>query len=432
MASQANNKTRANLLRNSLQKPADACPEPEILAAYFERSLDSEEKKRYELHLSECARCREQLAAMYRADEPALGHATQPHGPSRWAWLWDWRWLAPAAAVLVIAAIWTARRPISKPASESSAPPLVAMNRPAEPTQAPMPAPRPEQHSNFVSRIPNKTLVAPDAGAAGAVKQSPALTESHPAENDKELASNQPTLATATNALDDLKRKDEQSVRRDSAGAEIGVASGATPSRMATPAAVAPAPAARAAGPTQAEGGVIGGLIADQAVAANQSPATKAKPSGSPTGVRTLTQQAQTQTVMQSRALELEAADRRSTAIIIPTPDPKVRWRIAGGGVVELSKDGGTTWQSQQLRSFQANPLITAGNAPTAKICWLVGRDGVILLTRDAEHWVPIPPPLSVDFVGVIAKDNFSATVTAADGRKFSTDDAGDHWNPVP
>ena len=430
MAPQADNKARANLLRNSLQKPADACPEPEILAAYFERSLDSEEKKRYELHLSQCAHCREQLAAMHRADESALGVATQPHGHSRWAWVWDWRWLAPAAAVLVIAAIWIVRRPISKPASESSAPPFVAMNRP--PAQAPMPAPAPEQHSNFVSRIPNKTLVAPDAGAAGAVKQSPALTESRPAENDKELAANQPTLATATNELDDLEKKDEMSRRRDSAGAEIGVASGATPSRMATPAAIASAPAARAAGPSQADGGAIGGLITDQAVAANQSPATKAKPSGSPTGVRTLTQQAQTQAVVQSRAHELEAADRRSTEIIIPTPDPRVTWRIAAGGVVELSKDGGTNWKTQQLRSFQANPQITAGNAPTVNICWLVGRNGVILLTRDAEHWVPIPPPLSVDFVGVTAQDNFSATVTAADGRKFSTDDAGDHWNPIP
>jgi len=432
MASQDESKGSTNLLRRSLRDSGDACPEPEILAAYFERSLDADETAHYELHLSQCARCRDQLAAMYHAGEPAPAGAAQSHQSSHWAWLWDWRFLAPAVAVLVIAAVWTARRPTPKPVAENSARPLVAMNHPAEPPAPSLPTPSPEQYSNYIARVPSKTLTAPAAGASGAIKQTPALTESRPANNNNELASNQPAIGSNATELDELK-KDEKSQKRDSADTVNGVAAGVAASRIVAPAAAAPPPpAAVSPDRSRADGGAVGGVILDQEIAANRSEATKAKPSGSPTGVRTLTQQAQTQAIVQSEALALEASDRRSTGNIITTPDPKVVWRIVNGGAVELSKDGGTTWQSQQLRSFQANPQITAGYAPTAKICWLVGRGGVILLTRDAAHWVPIPPPISVDFVGVTAQDNFSATVTTADGRKFSTDDAGDHWKPAP
>ena len=432
MGSQDESKGSANLLRRSLRDAGDACPEPEILAAYFERSLDADETAHYELHLSQCARCREQLAAMHHAGEAAPAGAAQSHQSSHWAWLWDWRFLAPAVAVLVIAAVWIARRPASQPVVENSARALVAMKHPAEPPAASLPTPSPEQYSNYIARVPSKTLTAPAAGASGAIKQNPALTESRQADKDKEFASNQPAIGNNATELDDLK-KVEKSQKRDSADTVNGVAAGVAASRIVAPAAAAPPPpAAVSPDRSRADGGAVGGVILDQEIAANRSEATKAKPSGSPTGVRTLTQQAQTQAIVQSEALALEASDRRSTGDIITTPDPKVLWRIVAGTTVELSKDGGTTWQSQQLRSFQANPQITTGYAPTAKICWLVGRGGVILLTRDAAHWVPIPPPISVDFVGVTAQDNFSATVTTADGRKFSTDDAGDHWKPAP
>ena len=77
MASRPDNrpdKAATDLLRHSLARdPAAAgeCPEPEILAAYFERSLNAEETARCELHLSGCARCREELALLERAGRTA-------------------------------------------------------------------------------------------------------------------------------------------------------------------------------------------------------------------------------------------------------------------------------------------------------------------------------------------------------------------------
>jgi len=434
MASESRDKTSANLLQRSLRDSADACPEPEILAAYFDHSLDADETERYELHLSQCSRCREQLAAIHRAGELSRAGAAQPRQSSHWAWLWDWRFLAPAVAVLVIAAVWTARRPASKPVAENSTQPLVAMSRPNEPPAAPFPAPPPEQYSNSVPRLPNKTLTAPDAGVAGAIKQSPASAESRALADEKGFASNQPLINSRATELDELK-KDDAARKRDSINAIGGAAGGAANSRVAAtsaPAAAPPPPPATASlEPSRADSGAAGGLILDQEVVAKRSEATKAKPSGSPAGVRTLTQQVQTQVIEQSQALAREAFNEGSAGKIIKTPQANVMWRIAEAGFVEHTTDGGTTWQKQQLRGFQPAPQITAGYAPTAKICWLVGRDGAIILTRDAAHWVPIPPPVTTDFVGVTAKDNFSATVTAADGRKYSTDDAGDHWNSV-
>jgi len=435
MASRDQDKAAAGLLRGSLRDNVAACPEPEILAAYFERSLDADETARYELHLSQCPRCREQLAATHRAGELAPAGAAQPRQSSHWAWLWDWRFLAPAVAVLVIVAVWTARRPTPKPAAENSAQPLVAMSRPTEPPAAPLPPTSvPEQYSSSAATIPNKALTSPDAGAAGTIKQSPALTDSRTVNNEKKFAANQPLVGGNATEFDELK-KDDAARKRDSVNAMSGAAGGAANSRVAATsaptAAPPPPPATASLEPSRADSGVVGGRILDQEVVAKTPEAAKVKPSGAPTGVRPMTGAEQRQAIAQSQAVMVGAVERGSTGNIIKTPNPKVMWRIAEGGFVEHTTDGGATWQKQQLRSFQAAPQITAGYAPTANICWLVGRDGAIILTRDAAHWVPIPPPITTDFVGVTAKDNFSATVTAADGRKYSTDDAGDHWNPV-
>ena len=124
---------------------AGECPEPEILAAYFERSLNAEETARCELHLSGCARCREELALMERAgrDAAIAGEGAQAAG--RRAWVWDWRWLAPAAAALVIAAVWIVQRP-SNSNRESQSQTYVAMSRPSEPPMKEAPVPLARRH----------------------------------------------------------------------------------------------------------------------------------------------------------------------------------------------------------------------------------------------------------------------------------------------
>jgi hypothetical protein len=112
----------------------------------------------------------------------------------------------------------------------------------------------------------------------------------------------------------------------------------------------------------------------------------------------------------------------------ILTPDPAILWRFAGSGFVERSTDGGATWQGEEA---SAGAVLIAGAAPSADVCWLVGRDGLILMTKDAKTWKKIAPPVEGDFIAVSAESAPKATVTAADGRKFSTNNGGKKWKPA-
>ncbi len=110
MAAREEDKAMAGLLRRSLAQDAGAgsgsgsgedCPEPEILAAYFDHALDAEETARYDLHFSRCSLCREQLAAMARAGAGTDAKDAEKKTASAWDWLMGPRWLMPAAAMLV-------------------------------------------------------------------------------------------------------------------------------------------------------------------------------------------------------------------------------------------------------------------------------------------------------------------------------------------
>jgi photosystem II stability/assembly factor-like uncharacterized protein len=110
----------------------------------------------------------------------------------------------------------------------------------------------------------------------------------------------------------------------------------------------------------------------------------------------------------------------------IVAPDPRVRWRIGGATPLERSADGGRTWEAV---SIPATAALTAGVAPSAQECWLVGRRGAVLVTLDGRTWRLVAVPVPVDLVAVQSPGGRTATVTAADGRTFHTADGGVTWN---
>lgn len=110
----------------------------------------------------------------------------------------------------------------------------------------------------------------------------------------------------------------------------------------------------------------------------------------------------------------------------IASPDPKILWRIGGVGVVQLSTDGGTSWED--LSTGVATEL-TAGVAPSPSVCWIVGRQGTVLRTTDGRRWQRVPFPEVVDLTAIQAIDAGTASVTTADGRVFRTADGGNTWN---
>lgn len=114
----------------------------------------------------------------------------------------------------------------------------------------------------------------------------------------------------------------------------------------------------------------------------------------------------------------------------IVSSNPASRWRITPTpGLVQHSADGGATWEPQQT---QVIADLTTGASPTPSVCWLVGRAGLVLLSTDARTWRRVTFPESADLVAVQATDDSTATVTTADGRKFSTSDGGLTWDREP
>jgi photosystem II stability/assembly factor-like uncharacterized protein len=115
-----------------------------------------------------------------------------------------------------------------------------------------------------------------------------------------------------------------------------------------------------------------------------------------------------------------------ASPIEIASPNSRTRWRLAGVGTVEYTSDAGVTWETL---STGVTEQLTAGSSPTADVCWIVGKGGIVLLTTDGRRWQRIAFPEVIDLAGVQATDNRSALVIAADGMLFRTNDAGATWS---
>ena len=115
----------------------------------------------------------------------------------------------------------------------------------------------------------------------------------------------------------------------------------------------------------------------------------------------------------------------KDAAAEIVSPDGRNRWRPGPPGFVEYSSDGGSTWQTVPAG---VSTSLTAGASPSSSVCWLVGRRGTVVRSTDGRRFERVAFPEGVDLIAVSAVDARIATVTTADGRRFSTADGGVTW----
>ena len=115
----------------------------------------------------------------------------------------------------------------------------------------------------------------------------------------------------------------------------------------------------------------------------------------------------------------------KDSSVEIGSPDRSNRWRIGPPGSVEYSNDSGSTWQTL---STGVSVGLTAGASPSSSVCWLAGRSGTVVLSTDGRRFQRVAFPEDVDLIAVSAVDARIATVTTADGRRFSTADGGVTW----
>jgi hypothetical protein len=120
-------------------------------------------------------------------------------------------------------------------------------------------------------------------------------------------------------------------------------------------------------------------------------------------------------------------------AALLQAPSGATFWRAGSGGRIERSTDGGKTWAPQVSPSPED---WLAGVAVSDSACWLVGRRGAIARTIDGQRWQLVAPPPQAttangalpDWTTITAVDSQTATISAVDGRRFSTGDGGKTW----
>ena len=412
MAAREEDKAMAGLLRRSLAQDAGAgsdsgnCPEPEILAAYFDRALDAEETARYDLHFSRCSVCREQLATMARAGGVVDADTAEKNTAGTWAWLTGPGWLMPAAATLVALLAITGialrmRKPVA-PANE------VAMSRPdaasaASSVPATNSAPSPETAPSS-----GAALSAPRAMDSIAVPSSAPSATGAPRELGSRLPSRPVAHANSAPRAGELSRVGVMggSSGGKSTAAPVKQAMAPKPAPQSSPAMVrGTMQAGNGVGALNGSGGVVGGGTVNSAnetvtvteaappldtaatvkllpekkaeadsaergsavsVEVEAAPQPNARKTRSPAtasaaGTASPAPSAKAKNLAASQTTEAAALAKMQQAQIssnlmnlqIQTPDPRILWMIAGA--VEKSEDGGATWKLKYPAIGRAN-----------------------------------------------------------------------------
>ena len=419
----------AGALRHTLRRGVDAsspgCADPELLAAYFERSLSAAESAQWEKHFSVCVRCQEQLAALART-EPAV---ERPAPAGEWLRLphLDLRWIAPAVAALGAVALWVAIRPTPSSLEQSA----------REPARQIATTPAPE--------LKEKEQTAPASSSEAPAKQSAVASPKQPA-----------VLAEASpkkKALADELSAAPAELRRDTAE-KPGVAARAQLDKVAPAGQDAAAKSAMASAAADKQPAPPPEKLAAAAVAEEQQKPREQATRQEADRLRALQAQPATpQTVGALAAIQPPAAaqraagmkaegqlEKRSAAnlamqpvgraaltapVLVFSPGGLILWRVGPGGRIEQSRDAGKSW-AQQESGVQVD--LTSGQAVSATLCWVVGQKGTVLRTTDGKKWERLPFPAEVNLVLIEATDALHAVVTAADGQRFSTEDAGWSW----
>ncbi len=443
---------------NSLSRnvgPIGECPGPETLAAYHERSLFPEEMNSWKEHIVGCANCQTILSHLEATDaiplraadeakvwaqeefahQSAASGQRQPAVPailpkqSRRARLLRgarWQWLAPAGALAASLLVWIAlheKQPLAPPnlktvqiaTKEAPSPPPASVSRPAQETSPPSNARRAKPQSE-ADEFANARARNASGGEKKDSKQEYLAQVSPPkpiVDKERELRKDGKTSVDLLRAQEELDRdaKTADNVRQENAEVQLPAqASNAQLQNQSN------ANASKTPGPAP-----LGQMESKKMKGVSAAPAAPSPQPGVAGGIAS----------SYNDSASLEVARAIASPRLISPPGSKVVWRAGRSGLIEFSKDGGSTWSRQT--SGVLVDLLT-GSAPSDQVCWIVGRAGAILLTTDGgAHWKVVQPPLAEDLGGVRASDALHVMIWNVRATKsFQTGDGGLTWLPIP
>lgn len=367
----------------------DSCLDAETLAAWVDGGLSGAALQDTRLHVADCARCQALVGTLARVSPAGPG---TKRAARFWSWPASLTWLVPLTAAAAALVLWVEvpRDKFSGPATPVSVGRVDSVAKVDRPQEVPRQAAETQttEPARVESFSPLPASKSQDAKQPPTVVPGRERSEVAPGEPRSEVAaSDVPKSSAARNEV--ASRLDTESLKE-----ERGLGTFAAPA--AAPAAAAPGapPPATAAATARAAASAPAPLPPAPAAAAEKAGALAR--SGFVGGVG---------------------------RIEILSPDPSVRWRLAGS-VVERSTNDGSTWEAAMTT---AN-MLTAGAAPSVSVCWVVGRSGTVLLSIDGRSWRRVAFPDMTDLSAVRATDARTASVSTIDGRTFSTTDGGTTW----
>ncbi|MGA8152691.1 MAG: YCF48-related protein [Terriglobales bacterium] len=360
-------------------------PDPDVIAAFAERSLGERERDQVLGHLAQCSECREVVALSCPQHEAAVPAAPAP------AWL-AWpvlRWGALAACVVVVGAAVTLRHPFRE------------TSPPGSPTE------RADTAKVAQEAVP--TTLQPDAR----VVPAPKATVPQAFEAKQDLGSVEKKVETA----------DKESAR--------GLVAAAKTKNLP-----APTPGLRDQGPTvavrseTAEVRVATDAMSptspnalDEAVPGRAKDALErmapgvASAAGGPMAAK----------ASASAALNATGANKMA---LTASPRLSPRWTLSADGTLQRSLDSGRTWETVHVPSEVSFRALAADGLEI----WVGGAKGALYHSSNAgQDWTQVQPSakgevLSDDITRVEFTDRLHGTVATSGQQKWVTTDAGQSW----
>jgi hypothetical protein len=365
--------------------PADGHPDPNVLAAFAERSLLERERAYVSAHLAECMDCREYLALAFATPEPeAAGAVTHTQHTSVRHWFRTWRWFVTAAAACCVIGV-ALQYYVEPPAREKP--------RPAD---------------IIASRV--SPVKAPDvAEVTSAAKQK---------------VEHQPVKAVRQVLLS--KRLDASAKDQGKAALEQPALEARQPLPSANENAQKPAEAV---------------AMANSAEAAAASDYSAGPEANATTALLPMNRDAaqKTKGALAKSRMKLALADSIvSPALSKTSAAPAILWSInttpealsRSFGVVQRSRDRGRTWEVIPLNDRVSFRAVTASGNDV----WAGGSNASLFHSSDGgSHWMQIAisdeavKPTGA-IVSIDARDPNQVRITTSSGEQWTSTDSGSHW----
>jgi photosystem II stability/assembly factor-like uncharacterized protein len=411
------------------QKPG-LHPDPDLLAAFTEKSLNDPERVQVLQHLAVCADCRDIVSLAM----PQLESTATP-GAERSRWLtWPMlRWGALAACVVVVSAAVTLRYG-RRQTGESSVAGKAPASLTAENNFPPPPL------AKLATKIPPPTPFQPDRdlGLEGKLAKQTNNPETVVAQAGVPVPPKPEQKKQADDHLADAFAMRSADKSASSATVVVAAAPHAPPApnpaqtRLKSEArnnTVEPLPS------TMSETVTV--LGAAPVLETSQSSEQKAKDESTrnesqketqaaagASGTAMGEQKSDTLSSTMSQVVVGGYAKRSHSSHNAP------RWTLSPDGVLQRSFDSGETWQAVPV----ANNVVFRALAANDSDIWLGGAAGALYHSSDAgQHWVQVNPvvdgqPLTADIVTVEFSDPLHGKLTTSNREIWSTTDAGNTW----